>query len=135
MPFRVQVDRDKRLVLAEFYGTLSAEDVREYVFRVWSNDALDGFRELIDLRSIEEESTSFTEILALAQETSSLSIPVRSDRLALVVSTHGQAEKADFFGTARATQRPGCADFQVFRSIELAERWLTEAHAPAPTSG
>jgi hypothetical protein len=132
MPFSVRLDRDKRLVLAVFVGKLSAEDVRQYVFRAWATDELTGFRELVDLRAVDVQATAFTELLGLAQEAPSLGIPVRSDRLALVVSTDGQAEKAEFFGTARASQRQGADDFRVFRSIETAEQWLDEGHPAGP---
>ena len=130
MPVEVRIDRELRSVHVTFEGVLSVDQMREYLAGTWATGQLEGFSELADVRGVDADQLSFGRLLKLAQEAPGMGMRQRPARLAVVVSSAEQLEKALFFGSAREVLRPYAEDFRTFSSVEEAKQWLADPAVP-----
>ncbi len=127
----MEIDHDRRLVLVRFRGTVTPEDLREYLLENWVTGELADYVELADLREIDPQVLNSGALLELARGPRELGMTGAGVRLALLVDTPRQATLATFFANARAIERPDARPAKVFRDLAEAERWLLEP----PTEG
>jgi hypothetical protein len=55
MPIDHHIDHDRRLVLAEGHGTVSADEIFRYQSEVWSRPDVAGYDELVDMSRVEHQ--------------------------------------------------------------------------------
>ena len=128
MPIDVRIDRPRRLVNVTFEGALTPDEMCAYHADTWASGQLEGYVELLDLRGVDSRLLPFGKLLELAAEAPGH----RPVRLALVVSSEDQLEKAHFFRSARDILGPHAGEIGSFSSLEEAQKWLADPATADP---
>lgn len=125
MPIEVQIDHQRRCVMAAITGDIRDVELLDYQKSVWSDPALAGYDELIDATGAgcapEVSSSGLSQI---SQCAASMDTACERSRLAVV------APQDVYFGLARMyevlrSETPGSRKaVSVFRSRADAEAWL-----------
>jgi len=91
MPIAYGIDRERRLVVATPYGTLTDDDVFGYQREVWSLPEVAGFDELIDMTAVDHIALpSPQRVVDLAELSASMEVGERDRRparMAIVAPT------------------------------------------------
>ena len=114
------VDSEKKLVTVRFRDQVTAADIEDYAARLQEHPVFDpGFSEIVDLTAVQELDLQANEFLKLADKVD----PFSSDaKRAFVVRNSTQAHAARMHKHLRLQR-----DFQIFSSLEEAERWIASS--------
>lgn len=125
MPLDYEIDRERRLVHVTASGVITPELLFGYQKDVWSDPAVAGFDELVDMSGVERvEVASPSNVNALAGYSATMDVDVKPTKLAIV------AADDLLFGLGRMYQayremKPGSSkEVAVFRTIADALAWL-----------
>lgn len=125
MPIAVQIDRERRLVVATVTGDVHDDELLEYQRGVWSDESLAGYNEMFDLTHVGSvRDITSTGLSSVAQCAVSMDAACERTKFAVV------APQDISFGLARMyealrTEMPGSRRaIAVFRSRDEAEAWL-----------
>ena len=107
----------EKLVLLTLGNVLTINDVVEYARELQNNPFFEpGFSEIADIRAVEEVALGADDMMKMADEIDPFSPEAKR---AFVVRTPTQAHAARMHKILR-TQR----DFEIFRSVDAARRWI-----------
>ena len=125
MPLEYEIDRERRLVRVTASGVITPDLLFGYQKDVWSDPAVAGFDELVDMSRVERvEVASPSNVSALAGYSAKMDGDVQSTKLAIV------AADDLLFGLGRMYQayremKPGSSkEVAVFRTMPDALAWL-----------
>jgi hypothetical protein len=125
MPIEYRIDHDRRRVLAEGHGYLTAEEVFRYQREVWSRPDVAGYDELMDMSDVREVKEASSERMRTLAELSGKSDPPGGTSKFAIV-----APQALMFGLGRMYQAyremnpRSTKRVSVFRDRAGALRWL-----------
>jgi hypothetical protein len=119
LPAQHLIDVERKCVIVTFGSRLTVEDVARYSRLLQSNAAFHpSFCEIVDLRQVEQLDLTADDFLRLADQVDPFSPDTKR---AFVVQTSVQEHAARMHKVLRAPR-----NIQIFRSIEEADRWLSE---------
>lgn len=125
MPIEYWIDHERRLVMAKGHGTLTHEDVLGYQRDVWSNPALAGYDELMDMSHVEHIALSSTErVRELARLSARMDARSSASRFAIVAPTDLAFGLGRMYGTYRNLDDRSTKEVGVFRSLDAALAFL-----------
>jgi hypothetical protein len=131
VPIAYRIDRDKRLVVARGYGLFSPGDVFDYQTTAWSDPAIAGFDELIDMTDVTEVSLpSAHRIQELASVAARMDVGTLRSRFAIVAPTDLAYGLGRMFKVYREADERGSKVVGVFRTLEEALLFLGLKQAP-----
>ena len=85
MPIEYSIDHGRRLVIAKGRGTLTDRDVFHYQREVWSQHAVSGYNELMDMSAVEHIALeSVGRVLQLARTSAGMDSPSQRSKFAIV---------------------------------------------------
>jgi hypothetical protein len=123
MPIEFAIDHARRLVTATARGMLTGQDVFGYQRTVWSRADVQGYNELLDMRTVEGiDLPSVDNMRALAQLSASMDIPATSSKFAIVATSDEAFGLSRMYETYRQLEGKSTKQVAVFRT-------LTEAYA------
>jgi hypothetical protein len=125
MPIEYDVDHERRLVRARALGLITAETLFEYQQAVWSDPALAGYDELVDMSGVEQvDAPSSSNVSALAGFSARMDGHINPTKFAIVAPddlTYGLGRMYQAF----REMKPGSTkEVAVFRSLPDALAWL-----------
>jgi len=125
MPLDYEIDHERRLVRVTASGVITPDVLFGYQKAVWSDAAVAGFDELVDMSGVERvEAPSPSNVSALAGYSAKMDADAKPTKLAIVAS--GDL----LFGLGRMYQayremKPGSSkEVAVFRTLPDALAWL-----------
>jgi len=125
MPIEYRIDHERRLVLAEGYGTVTDEEVFRYQREVWSRSDVAGYDELVDMseaREIVEGSTErMRELASLSAEADP---PAGGGRFAIVAPHDLTFGVGRMYQAHRGLNEQSTKEVAEFRERDAALRWL-----------
>ena len=125
MPIEYWIDHERRLVMAKGHGTLTHEDVLGYQRDVWSNPALAGYDELMDMSHVEHIALSSTErVRELARLSARMDDRSSASRFAIVAPTDLAFGLGRMYETYRNLDDRSTKQVGVFRSLDAALAFL-----------
>jgi hypothetical protein len=86
MPLRVQVDPQKRMIIAEGEGIVTDEDLLEYVREYLGEQELCGYDELFDLTGADLHDLTYAGLSAVASAAAATDAKTVSSKIAILVS-------------------------------------------------
>ena len=131
MPLDYRIDHEQRLVRVTASGVITADTLFEYQKEAWSDPAIAGYDELVDMGGGRgrEGAAAVENVSALAGFSARMDAPTKPTKLAIV------AADDLLFGLGRMYQayremKPGSnKEVAVFRSMPDALAWLERACA------
>ena len=127
MPFSVEVDEQKHVVISRWQGGVDEQLLRQYVDDAWSAPSRRGYNELIDFSGVTEVNASFETIQAMAEYSRQFDNPETTARTALVAPTALLFGLSRMFASLRTSDESENREFAVFESEPEALRWLADA--------
>jgi hypothetical protein len=125
MSLEYQVDHDRRLVLCEAHGTLTAEDIFRYQQEVWSRTDVVGYDELVDMSDVDPSIvTSPAAMRELAQLAAGMDPLTGQSRFAIVAPQPALFGLGRMYGTYREMNDRSTKQVGVFRDRAEAAEWL-----------
>jgi hypothetical protein len=125
VPLAYRIDHEQRLVLVTASGVITAETLFGYQKEAWSDPAIAGYDELVDMSGVEGvQAPSPSNVSALAAFSARMDASAKPTKLAIV------ARDDLLFGLGRMYQayremKPGSnKEVAVFRSMPDALAWL-----------
>ena len=130
MPIEHRIDAEHRIVHARVLGVLTDADLFAYQRTVWSDPAIAGFDEIVDMSDV-TEIVMPTSLRArdLAEVSAQMDAPGTSSRLAIVAPADFAYGLARMYASYRGLQERGHKEVEVFRSLEDATRWREASRA------
>jgi hypothetical protein len=136
MPIDYRVDHERRLVLAEGYGAVTADDIFAYQRETWSRTDVSGYDELVDMTAVvqivEPTSDGMRRLAGLSAQTDP---PSGGTRFAIVAPQDFAYGLGRMYEAYRALNPRSTKQIAVFRSREEAFRWLSRTGALDVTPG
>ncbi len=125
MPITHHILHPNRLVVALCRGTLTDSEVFTYQKEVWSDPAIAGYDELVDMDEVERIALPSVErVRDLADLSAGMDAPGTASKLAIVASADLAFGLGRMYGTRREMNRKTTKQVEVFRSREQALEWL-----------
>jgi hypothetical protein len=125
MSIEHRIDTQRRVVHARVLGVMTDADVFAYQRTVWSDPAVAGFDEIVDMSGVTEiVMPSSLRARDLAEVSAGMDAPDTSSRLAIVAPADFAFGLARMYASYRGLQERGSKEVEVFRSLEEATRWL-----------
>ena len=124
MPFSVEVDGEKMLLISRWEGPVDEPLLRQYVDDAWTDPSRRGFHELIDFSGVTEVNASFETIQAMAEYSRQYDNPDGVARTALVAPTALIFGLSRMFASLRTSDESENREFAVFESDTEAFDWL-----------
>lgn len=124
MPINYQIDPERNLVLAEGYGNLSFDDLRELRAEL-VNDPLfhTGMKELADFRRVENHDLTLEGFKQFLDQEKHYIDLLRDNQIAIVTDSDLHFGFARMYMAEMNTQIP---NVQVFRDVDAAKDWLLD---------
>ncbi len=128
MPIQHRIDHERRIVFATGHGEMTDEDLFRYQREVWSDPALAGYDEVVDMSDVTSiPVASGRRAPELAEFAARMDAPGTSARLAIVAPSDFVYGMARMYATYRGMQSGGTKQVEVFRSMAEAMAWLGRA--------
>jgi len=125
MPIEHHIDHGRRIVFAVVHGVMTDQDVFEYQRGVWSDPAVAGFDEIVDMSDVTEiRMPSSQRVRDLAAVSARMDPPGTSARLAIVAPADFAYGLARMYASYRGLQEQGSKQVAVFRAMAEAMAWL-----------
>ena len=124
MPFIVDVDVQKTLVISRWQGVVDEALLRQYVDDAWTDPSRRGYNELIDFSGVTDVEASFETIQAMAEYSRQFDNPQGLARTALVAPTALIFGLSRMFSSLRTADESENREFAVFESDSAAFEWL-----------
>jgi hypothetical protein len=125
MPIEYRIDHDRRIVFATGRGTMTDADVFGYQQAVWSQAAVAGYHELMDMTHVESIAEPSAErvrdLASLAAEMDPAGI---ASKFAIVAPQDVAFGLGRMFETYRESNPRSNKEVAVFRSMPAALKWL-----------
>jgi hypothetical protein len=135
MPIDYRVDHERRLVLAEGRGAVTAEDIFAYQREAWSRADVSGYDELVDMTGVEKiVEPSSDGMRRLAAMSAQADPPIGGTRFAIVAPQDVAYGLGRMYEAYRGLNKRSTKQVAVFRSLEEALRWLS-AGVPSVNPG
>ena len=111
------IDKDRRLVVVKFEGSVTVQEIARYVESLVAHPDFDlSFSEITDLRAVEHFDLQANDFLTLADQIDPFSLTARR---AFVVRTSAQNQVARMHKFLRPHRT-----IEIFESVTQAEEWL-----------
>jgi hypothetical protein len=131
MPIAYRIDAGRRVVFADPYGALTAEDLFAYQRDVGSKPQVRGFDELVDMSRVEQVVyTDMKPVRELASLSASMDDPDRPTRLAIVAPADEDFGLGRMYEALRSLQPGSTREVRVFRKRADALAWLGTTDPP-----
>jgi hypothetical protein len=125
MPILVSVDRRRKIVFAIPSDTLTHLEMVRYQKLVWSQAAMRGFDEVIDLSEVGDVAyDSPFDVLQLADLSAETGNPKVQGRIAIVAADRIHHALGRMYQAYREMNPRGDRKVEIFRSIDRALEWL-----------
>lgn len=125
MPVHYRIDHDRRLVVAAGVGHLTDEEVFAYQREVWSQAAVAGYHELVDMTGVKHiELPSPDRIKELAALAAAMDHQAHASRLAIVAPAHLSYGLGRMFQAHRELDPQSTKQVGVFRMLAEALEFL-----------
>ena len=112
------IDKDRRLVVVKFEGSVTVQEIAQYVESLVAHPDFDpSFSEITDLRAVEHFDLQANDFLILADQIDPFSLTARR---AFVVRTSAQNQVARMHKFLRPHRT-----IDIFESVTQAEEWLS----------
>jgi hypothetical protein len=136
MPIDYRVESDRRRVMAEGRGTVTAEEIFGYQREVWSRGDVAGFDELVDMSAVERVAEPSSDGMRGLAEMSARTDPPGETRFAIVAPQDSLFGLGRMYEAFRELNPRSTRLVSVFRDRESALRWLDreEPAAGAPSA-
>ena len=128
--YSIEVDPERRLVLTTWGVSCSDEALAEYQKTVWARPEVREFNELIDFRCVSETSVTSRGVRDIARLSARMHLP-ESARTALVVDDALSFGMGRMYEGYRGNDDESTRDIRVFKELDAALEWLTQAHSRA----
>ena len=127
MPIDYQIDAERRIVFATPKGTMTTEDLLQFIEEVWSRPDLRGFDELVDMSAVERvEYGSAWKVREIAGQAAQNDIPGVPTKFAIVAESDHHFKLGEMYRAFRDANPKSMREVRVFRGREEALRWLQE---------
>jgi hypothetical protein len=125
MGIEYQIDKERRMVLAQGRGVVAPADVFAYQREVWSRPEVAGFNELFDMSEVERlVPPSKESVRDLADLSAGMDSSGCSSRFAIVAPEDLAFGIARMYETYREFDPRSTKEVAVFRSKAAALKWL-----------
>ncbi len=125
MPLEHRIDRQRRIVFAAGHGEMTDEDLFRYQREVWSDPALAGYDEVVDMSDVTSiPVASGRRAPELAELAARMDAPGASARFAIVAPSDFAYGMGRMYATYRGMQSGSTKQVEVFRSMPEALEWL-----------
>lgn len=125
MPIDYSVDHDLRLVHARGHGILTHQDVFGYQREVWSQPAMAGYNELIDMTAVEHIALpSVQRVQELASVSATMDAKLVPSRFAIVAPQDVAFGLGRMYQTLRDLEPQSTKEVGVFRTMGEARTFL-----------
>ncbi len=131
MAVKAEIDILARLVVTTGTGRLTKADFVMHITEVWSDPAIAGFDELIDIIDADVSALSGDDIAALVKSGVSVDATAAS-KLALCVGTELGYGLGRMYGSMRETHTDNAREVKVFYDLDSAHQWLAEGRRQTP---
>ena len=126
MPIDYRVEHERRLVLAEGRGAVTADDIFAYQREVWSRADVNGYDELVDMSGVDAiVEPSSDGMRRLAELSAQMDPPSGGTKFAIVARQDFAFGLGRMYEAYRALNQRSTKEVAVFRSREEALRWLS----------
>jgi len=134
MPITFRIDHDRRLVVARGYGTFAESDAFNYQQEAWSDEAVAGYDELVDMTHVIDVVTpSPARVQHLASIAARKDRPSIRSRFAIVAPTDLLYGLGRMLQTYRELEKDSTKEVGVFRTMKEALDFLRlEEEPPFP---
>jgi len=120
-----QVDHDRRLVRVRLGGVITPEALFEYQQAVWSDPAVTGYDELVEMNGVERvEAPSPSNVSALAGFSAKMDGDTGPTKLAIVATDDLTFGLGRMYQAYREMKPGSTKEVAVFRSMPDALAWL-----------
>jgi hypothetical protein len=125
MPIDYRVEKDRRLVVAEGRGLVTADELIQYQQDAWSRPDVAGYDELVDMTGVEGFLEPTRDSLrGIADLAARMDTPGTTTRLAIVAPQDLAFGLGRMYEAYRGLHERSTKQVAVFRSLEEAVRWL-----------
>lgn len=125
MPIEYRIDHDRRIVFATGRGAMTDADVFGYQREIWSQPALAGYHELMDMSHVEAiAETSAEGVRTLATLAAEMDDPETHSKFAIVAPQDVAFGMGRMFAAYRESNPRSKKEVAVFRSMAAALKWL-----------
>src|SRR5262245_27846990 len=125
MPIDYRVDHERRLVLAEAHGAVTADDIFSYQREVWSRPDVGGYNELVDMSDVEKIVEPSSDGMRRLAKLSAQTDPARGGtKFAIVAPQDFAFGLGRMYEAYRALDPRSTKELAVFRTREDAFQWL-----------
>lgn len=136
MPIDYRVEHERRLVLAEGRGAVTADDIFAYQREVWSRADVNGYDELVDMTGVDAiVEPSSDGMRRLAELSAQMDPPSSGTKFAIVARQDLAFGLGRMYEAYRALNQRSTKEVAVFRSREEALRWLSRTGVLDVTPG
>ncbi len=141
MPLEHSIDHSRRLVIAKGRGVLTGQDIFGYQRAIWSDSAVRGYDELVDMSAVEEIALeSIDRVQQLARVSAGMDSRSVRAKFAIVAPNDIAFGLGRMYQTYRGLEEGSTKEVGVFRSWEKALAFLGRQGdalelAPAGESG
>jgi len=125
MPIDYRVEHERRLVLAEGRGAVTADDIFAYQREVWSRADVNGYDELVDMSGVDAIVEPSSDGMRRLAELSAQMDPPSGTKFAIVARQDFAFGLGRMYEAYRALNQRSTKEVAVFRSREEALRWLS----------
>jgi len=131
LPIDVRIDHARKLVVARVHGVMSDEETFDYQRGVWSDPAIAGYDELVDMTAVEEiRLPSSARARELAALSASMDLPGAETRMAIIAPQNEAFGLGRMFEMMREMEPGSRRKVGVFRTAEEAMEFLGRKGAP-----
>jgi hypothetical protein len=125
MPIEYAIDHQRRLVTATGRGTLTDRDVFGYQRQVWSQPAVSGYNELVDMSAVEHIALeSISRVVQLARTSAGMDPSSRWSKFAIVAPKDVAFGLGRMYQSYRSQEEHSTKEVGVFRSLPEALKFL-----------
>ncbi len=132
MPIDHRIDHARRIVFATARGILTAQELFNYQQEVWSDPAVAGYDELVDMSAVVRiDQPSATGVRELAETSAGMDLPTSQSRFAIFAPEDHAYGLGRMYQTHRGMIPASTKRVEVFRTMESALAWLEVKDPPA----
>lgn len=124
MPIKNEIKHEQRCIYTMCSGLISAQDIDEYLARIWTDITLYGYNEFFDATRADWRNVDFDYLFEIAQQASKLTVIDNNTKLAWFVAGQSEKEKADFYVSAKSLITSESRSIKAFFDRDEALRWL-----------
>lgn len=125
MPLDYEIDHERRLVRVTASGVITPDVLFGYQKAVWSDSAVAGFDELVDMSGVERvEAPSPSNVSALAGYSAKMDADAKPTKLAIVATDDLLFGLGRMYQSYREMKPESRKEVAVFRTLPDALAWL-----------